>query len=64
MEIHAGDVRNPDKKAKTEVLFVAAPPATYTNNPSTYDDKDLSNIDLGNGLFSQLLQDSVIWGQS
>ena len=51
MEIHVGDVRNPDKKSKTEVLFVAAPPATYTNNPSTYDDKDLSNIDLGNGLF-------------
>ena len=43
MEIHAGDERTPDKESKTKVLFVAAPPSTY-EDPSTYDDKDLSPI--------------------
>ena len=50
MEIHVGDERLPDKKSKTEVLFVAAPPSTY-NDPSTFDNTDLSNIKLGGGRF-------------
>ena len=50
MEIHVGDVSLPDKKSKTEVLFVAAPPSVY-KDPSTYDNRDLSNIPLGGGKF-------------
>ena len=50
MEIHVGDHNVPDKPSKTEVLFVAKPPKSYTN-PETYDDTDLSDIELGNQTF-------------
>ena len=47
MEVHTGDKNQPDKPSKTEVLFVAAPSTMY-NDPSTYDGRDLSQIELGN----------------
>ena len=50
MEVHTGDKNQPDKPSKTEVLFVAAPSTTY-NDPSTYDGRDLSQIELGNQRF-------------
>ena len=55
MEIHVGDVSFPDKKSKTEVLFVAAPPSTYAN-PSSYDNRDLSNIELGGGKYFPVVE--------
>ena len=50
MEIHTGDLLNPDKPSKTEVLFVSKPPKTY-NDPSSFDGADLSPILLGNSKF-------------
>ena len=50
MEIHTGDVRDPEKKSKTEILFVAAPPSTY-KDPTTFDNVDLGVIPLGGGRF-------------
>ena len=50
MEVHTGDKTQPDKPSKTEVLFVAAPSTVY-NDPSTYDGRDLSQIELGNHRF-------------
>ena len=43
MEVHVGDIRNPDKPSKTEILFVAAPKSLYTN-PSTLDDVNLNPV--------------------
>ena len=48
MEIHFGDERYPEKKTKTECLFVAAPPSAYKDS-SSYDNVDLSSINLGGG---------------
>ena len=50
MEIHTGDERKPDKKSKTEILFVAAPPSSY-KDPGTFDNLNLGVIPLGNGRF-------------
>ena len=50
MEIHTGDERDPEKKSKTEVLFVSAPPSSY-KDPGTYDNVDLGVIPLGGGRF-------------
>ena len=50
MEVHVGDVALPDKPSKTEILFVSAPPKSY-HDPSTFDDTNLSPIDLGEGKF-------------
>ena len=50
MEVHVGDRIQPDKPSKTEILFVAATPKMY-NDPITYDDTDLSPIELGNNMF-------------
>ena len=47
LEIHVGTAK---KKSKTEVLFAAARPLAY-EDPETYDNCDMSNIDLGNGTF-------------
>ena len=47
MEIHQGN-RALKKDSKSEALFVAKPHQLY-DNPDTYDDADLSDIDLGNG---------------
>ena len=60
MEIHAGDYDNSNKPSKTEVLFVSKPPKSYTD-PSTYDNADLTNIDiLEIESFFQLLINSAI----
>jgi len=45
LSIHVG---TDEKASKTEILFVAAPPSTYID-PNSYDNIDLSNIDLGDG---------------
>ena len=50
MEIHTGDRKHLEKPSKTEVLFVSAPARTYVN-PSTFDETDLSDIDLGDDKF-------------
>ena len=42
MEIHTGDERKPDKKSKTEILFVAAPPSSY-KDPGTFDNQTLES---------------------
>ena len=49
MEIHQGN-RVTKKDSKSEALFVAKLLGLY-ENPDTYDNADLSKIDLGNGLF-------------
>ena len=49
MEVHAGD-RNAGTASKTEVLFVAAPGTLY-EDPATWDNTDLSDIELGDGRF-------------
>ena len=54
MEIHVGDNRKPLKKYKTEFSFVAAAPSCYKNR-ATYDNTDLSNIDLGNSYDFQIV---------
>ena len=45
LEIHVG---KPEKESKTKILFCAAPEKTYMN-PATFDDRDLSELDLGAG---------------
>ena len=55
MEIHVGDHDKPDKPSKTEVLFVAKPPKSYAD-PVTYDNTNLSNIDLGNRTFFPVVE--------
>ena len=55
MEIHVGDYDNPDKPSKTEVLFVAKPPKSYTD-PATYDNTDLTNIEFGNRNFFPVVE--------
>ena len=47
LEIHVG---YPDKLSKSEILFVAAPEHMYEDS-STYDGRDLSNVELGNGRY-------------
>ena len=47
LEIHVG---KPEKQSKTEILFVPAPANCYSD-PKTYDNKDLSNVELGNDEF-------------
>ena len=49
-EVHTGHTNQPDKPSKTEVLFAAAPSTRY-ENPSTYDDRDLSNVEISNCRF-------------
>ena len=50
MEVHVGDISLPDKPSKTEILFVSAPPSYY-HDPNTFDNTDLSPIELGEGKF-------------
>ena len=50
MEIQTGNERDPEKKSKTEVLFVSAPPSSY-KDPGTHDNVDLGVIPLGGGRF-------------
>ena len=45
MEVHTGDINQPNKPPKTEILFVAAPSIVY-EDPASYDDRDLSDIKL------------------
>ena len=47
LEIHVG---KPEKQSKTEILYVPAPANCY-KDPKTYDNADLSNVELGNGEF-------------
>ena len=55
MEIHKGDLEHPDKLAKTEVLFVSAPLKSY-RNATTFDDTDLSNINIGGSYFFPVVE--------
>ena len=47
MEIHAG---NTTKMSKSEILFVSAPTSMY-EDPVTFDNTDLSNVELGDGVY-------------
>ena len=58
LEIHVG---TPEKSSKSEILFVSAPNRTYTD-PGTYDGRDLSNIELGNGVFIPIVKRFVYLG--
>ena len=50
MEVHVGDVRNPDKPSKTEILFVGAPRTLYTT-PETFDNVNLEPIRIDDNCF-------------
>ena len=52
LEIHVG---KPEKESKTEILFVPAPPNTYAD-PTTYDNRDQSDVQLGNGTFFPIVK--------
>ena len=45
MEVHTGDINQPNKPPKTEILFVSAPSIVYEDLIS-YDGRDLSDIKL------------------
>lgn len=60
MELHVGNTRT-EKKSKSEILFVAKPASMYAN-PDTYDGADLSNVDLGNGLYIPIVSSFVYHG--
>ena len=49
IEVHVGDISLPDIPSKTEILFVSAPSCYH--NPNTFDNTDLSPIELGEGKF-------------
>ena len=46
LEIHVG-TRTPKKDSKSEILFVSAPSKMY-KDPTTYDGRDLTDVELGN----------------
>ena len=50
MEVHVGDIRNPDKPSKTEILFVGAPRTLYTT-PETFDNVNLEPIRIDDNCF-------------
>ena len=56
MEIHVGRKVDGEikHKSKSEVLFVAAPEKTY-NDPASFDGVDLSDIDLGDGVYMSIV---------
>ena len=58
LEIHVG---SEGKFSKSEILFVAAPNQKYVD-PITYDDRDLSNIELGDGSFIPIVDQFVYLG--
>ena len=62
MEIHQGN-RALKKDSKSEALFVAKPLQLY-DNPDTYDDADLSDIDLGNGYYIPIVDVFVYLGSA
>ena len=62
MEVHKGNVPT-EKKSKTEILFCAKPLHMY-NNPETYDDANLSNVELGNGDYIPIVAFFVYLGCS
>lgn len=52
LEIHVGI---PEKLSKSEILFVAAPKQLYTD-PTTYDGRDLTNVELGSGRYMPIVE--------
>ena len=60
MELHAGD-RNEDKKSKTEMLFCSKPQHMY-EDPDTYDNANLSCIELGGGRFIPIVAAFIYLG--
>ena len=62
MEIHLGNTRT-EKASKSEILFAAKPRIMY-DDPDTYDGADLSNLDLGNGLFIPIVAEFVYLGST
>ena len=61
MEIHVGHRHQVDKPSKTEVLFVAAS-SRASVNPTTYDDTDLFDIELGNEKFFPVVDKFCYFG--
>ena len=60
MEVHREDRRKSDK-SKSRVLFCAKPLHMY-ENPETFDDTDLSDIELGNQYFIPIVDKSCYLG--
>ena len=50
MEVHVGHCSQSNKPSKTEALFVSAPPSSYAVT-TTFDNKNLQSINLGNSKF-------------
>ena len=61
MEVHRGDRRKPDKESKSVMLFCSKPLHMY-ENPETFDDTDLSDIELGNQYFIPIVDKSCYLG--
>ena len=60
MEVHSGNY-HVEKPSKSEALFCSKSRSMYTE-PDTYDNADLSNIDLGGGLFIPIVAMFVYLG--
>ena len=60
MEIHVGNTES-KKDSKSEILFVAKPAIMYTD-PETYDGRDLSNVNLGSGVYIPVVDKTVYLG--
>ena len=50
IEVHVGHCNQSNKPSKTEVLFVSAPPSSYTVT-TNFDNRNLKPINLGNNKF-------------
>ena len=62
MEIHLGNTGT-EKASKSEILFAVKPRIMY-DDPDTYDGADLSDLDLGNGLFIPIVAEFVYLGST
>ena len=55
MEVHVDHCDQPNKPTKTEVLFGSTPPSSYAES-TTFDDRNLQPINLGNNRFQPVLR--------
>ena len=60
MEVHTGDL-NKDKNSKTEMLFCSKPPHMY-EDPDTYDNANIGNINLGEGRYIPIVASFIYLG--
>ena len=55
MEVHVDHSDQPNKPTKTEVLFGSTPPSSYAES-TTFDDRNLQLINLGNNRFQPVVR--------